>query len=203
MEQARAARAEPASRGEVALGRLEEIGRTARSSLSEARRVVWALRPEALEEGTLAGALDGLVRDFRSETGLDATSSVSGDPRAVEAESEAIVLRVAQEALANARKHARASRVALTLSYLDDSIRLDVRDDGVGFESELADRDREGWEGGGFGVTGMRERLEQRGGSLTIESEPGVGTTIAAALPDAPAGQKDAPQHGPAKSGAR
>ncbi|MGH3032634.1 MAG: sensor histidine kinase, partial [Gaiellaceae bacterium] len=74
-----AARADLAKRPQVALGRLEEIGRTARSSLSEARRVVWALRPEALEEGTLADALEQLVRDFRSETGLDATSTVTGN----------------------------------------------------------------------------------------------------------------------------
>src|ERR687891_505965 len=183
-----AARAELASRPEVALGRLEEVGRTARSSLAEARRVVWALRPEALVEGTLADALDGLVRDFRSETGLDATSRVSGEPRSVEAESEATLLRVAQEALANARKHARATSVALTLSYLNDALLLDVRDDGVGFQPALADRGRHRSNARGFGLIGMRERLEQQGGSLTIESEPGVGTTIAAALPMPPAG---------------
>ena len=199
-----AARAELGSRPEVALGRLEEIGRTARSSLSEARRVVWALRPEALEEGTLSDALDGLVRDFRSETGLDATSRVSGDPRTVEAESEATLLRVAQEALANARKHSRATSVALTLSYLNDALLLDVRDDGVGFQPALADRGRHRSNARGFGLIGMRERLEQQGGSLTIESEPGVGTTIAAALPMPPAGPANhEPQQRRAKSGVR
>jgi signal transduction histidine kinase len=180
-----AARAELASRPELALRRLDEVGRTARSSLAEARRVVWALRPEALEEGTLADALEGLVRDFRSETGLDATSRVSGERRRLEPPAEAALLRVAQEALANVRKHARASRVALTLTYLDEAIRLDVRDDGVGFEPELADRDHHGWQSGGFGLTAMRERLEQYAGTLTVESAPGTGTTIAAALPDA------------------
>ena len=183
-----AARAEVASRPELALRRLDEVGRTARSSLAEARRVVWALRPEALEEGTLADALDGLVRDFRSETGLDATSRVSGERRRLEPAAEAALLRVAQEALANVRKHARASRVALTLTYLDEAIRLDVRDDGVGFEPGLADRDHDGWQSGGFGLTVMRERLQHYGGTLTVESAPGTGTTIAAALPDAPAG---------------
>jgi signal transduction histidine kinase len=198
-----AARAELASRPEVALGRLEEVGRTARSSLAEARRVVWALRPEALVEGTLADALDGLVRDFRSETGLDATSRVSGEPRSVGAEAEATLLRVAQEALANVRKHARASRVALTLTYLDDVVLLDVRDDGVGFEPELADRDRDGWQAGGFGLSGMRERLEQHGGTLTIESAPGTGTTIAAALPDVPARPAEDEAHRGVPSGAK
>jgi signal transduction histidine kinase len=183
-----AARTELASRPELALRRLDEVGRTARSSLAEARRVVWALRPEALEEGTLADALDGLVRDFRSETGLDATSRVSGERRRLEPAAEAALLRVAREALANVRKHASASRVALTLTYLDEAVRLDVRDDGVGFEPELADRDHDGWQSGGFGMTVMRERLQQYGGTLTVESAPGTGTTIAAALPDASAG---------------
>jgi signal transduction histidine kinase len=198
-----AARAELTARPEVALRRLEEVGRTARSSLAEARRVVWALRPDALVEGTLADALDGLVRDFRSETGLDAASRVTGETRSVATEAEATLLRVAQEALANVRKHARASRVALTLTYLDDALLLDVRDDGAGFEPELADRDRDGWQAGGFGLTGMRERLEQRGGSLTIESEPGAGTTIAAALPDVPAGPANDEPRRRAKSAVR
>jgi signal transduction histidine kinase len=178
-----AARADLATRPVVALGRLEEIGRTARSSLSEARRVVWALRPEALEEGTLADALERLVRDFRSETGLDATSRVTGDRRELEPAAEATLLRVAQEALANVRQHARASRVALTLSYLEDALLLDVRDDGIGFQQGLAHADRDGRPAGGFGLTGMRERVEQRGGTLTIESQPGTGTAIVAALP--------------------
>ncbi|MGH3114048.1 MAG: sensor histidine kinase, partial [Gaiellaceae bacterium] len=177
-----AARADLAKRPQVALGRLEEIGRTARSSLSEARRVVWALRPEALEEGTLADALEQLVRDFRSETGLDATSTVTGNRRELEPAAEATLLRVAQEALANVRQHARASRVALTLSYLEDALLLDVRDDGIGIQRALADQDRDGRQAGGFGLTGMRERVEQRGGTLTIESQ-GTGTAIVAALP--------------------
>lgn len=139
------------------------------------------------EQGAdLVDALEGLVRDFRSETGLDAASRVSGAPRRLEPAIEAALLRVAQEALANVRKHARARTVALTLTYLDDAVRLEVRDDGVGFEPELA-RDRDGWGASGFGLTGMRERLEQNGGTLTVESAPGQGTTIAVALPDVPA----------------
>jgi signal transduction histidine kinase len=180
-----AARAEVASRPEVALGRLEEIGRTARASLTEARRVVSALRPEALEDATLAGALDGLARDFSAETGIAARIMVDGEPRELEPDAEATLLRIAQETLANVRKHARASRVALTLTYLDDATRLDLRDDGVGFEPDSADHARNGWRAGGFGLTSMRERLESQGGTLTIESAPGAGTTIAATLPHA------------------
>ena len=119
------------------------------------------------------------------------------------AESEATLLRVAQEALANVRKHARASRVALTLTYLDDALLLDVRDDGVGFEPELVERERDGWQAGGFGLSGMRERLEQHDGTLTIESAPGTGTTITAVLPDGPAGAADDKREAHVRSGGK
>ena len=181
-----AARAEFASRPDFVMRRLEEAGRTARESLAEARRVVWALQPEALEDETLAGALARLAEGFRSETGVEAESVVSGEPRELGPEIEATMLRVAQESLANVRKHARATRVALTLTYLDNMLLLDVRDDGAGFEPTSAGRDRNGLQGGGFGLTGMRERLEQHGGTLTIESASGAGTSIAASLPTPP-----------------
>jgi signal transduction histidine kinase len=197
-----AGRAELVSRPEVALRRLEEVGRTARSSLAEARRVVWALRPEALENGPLSAVIEGLVRGFSAETGIAAQDTFEGEPRELDPAADAILLRVTQEALANVRKHARASRVALTLTFLDDSIRLDVRDDGVGFEPGLVDRDRDGWQAGGFGLTGMRERLEQYGGTLTVESAPGMGTTIAAALPNVPAGGSNDRAHRRAGMGA-
>ena len=198
-----AARAEVGSRPEVALQRLEEIGRTARASLAEARRVVSALRPEALEDATLTSALHGLARDFHAETGIAARSTSEGDSRELESEAEAMLLRVAQEALANVRKHAHAGRVALTLSYLDDGTRLDVRDDGVGFEPQSAGRARNGWQAGGFGLTSMRERLESQGGTLTIESEPGEGTTIVAELPKEPARPACDEADTPAKGGVR
>jgi signal transduction histidine kinase len=197
-----AARAELGSRPELTLRRLDEVGRTARSSLTEARRVVWALRPEALETETLAAAIEGLVRDFSSETGIAARAIVHGEPRELEGEAEATLLRVAQEALANVRKHARASNVALTLTFLDDAVRLDVRDDGVGFARGLVERDRDQWPVGGFGLTGMRERLEQLGGNLTIESAPGAGTAIAAALPQMQAGPSNDEAHRRAGMGA-
>ncbi|MGH3093115.1 MAG: sensor histidine kinase [Gaiellaceae bacterium] len=181
-----AARAEFPSRRDIVMRRLDEVRRTARESLAEARRVVWALRPEALENGTLAGALTELADGFRSETGVAAESVVSGEPRDLGPDIDETVLRVAQEALANVRKHARATRVALTLTYLDDAVLLDVRDDGVGFQPESGARRRNGWRHGGFGLTGMRERVEQRGGTLTIESASGVGAAIVATLPAPP-----------------
>jgi signal transduction histidine kinase len=88
---------------------------------------------------------------------------------------EVALLRTAQEALANAWKHARPSRVSITLSYMGDLVVLDVQDDGVGGA---------GSGGLGFGLRSMRERMEQIGGSLTVESAPGEGTTISASAPN-------------------
>ena len=87
-------------------------------------------------------------------------------------------MRIAQEALSNVARHAAASRVVVTLSYLGDAVTLDVDDDGVGFDGQPRPR-----VDGGFGLPGMRERIAAAGGTLAIESVPGRGTTIAASVP--------------------
>ena len=85
------------------------------------------------------------------------------------------MFRVAQESLSNVAKHARATRAHLTLTYLDDTLLLDVVDDGIGFDTS-ADVD-------GYGLLGMNQRLSRIQGMLTIESTPGIGTTVNAAVP--------------------
>ncbi len=112
-------------------------------------------------------------------SGVAATATITGAPRPLPAEVEVTLLRVAQEALANVRKHARASAVTLTLSFMDDAILLDVQDDGVGFVSRALPHPSGA---GGFGLTGMRERVARLGGSLSVESAPGEGTTIVVEL---------------------
>jgi signal transduction histidine kinase len=179
-----AARAQARGSPEVAMRRLEEAGQVARSSLAQARRAIWALRPEALERGSLGHALGELAADFGSQTGIEAHSAVTGEEADLGPAAQEALLRVAQEALANVRKHARAHRVQLTLSYLDDATLLDVRDDGTGFDPAAPARNGSG---GGFGLAGMRERLAAHGGTLTIETAPGQGTSVAAALPRGPA----------------
>jgi signal transduction histidine kinase len=156
--------------------------RSARDNLAESRRVVWALRPRPLAERPLPQALQELTGRLAEETGLEAETVVTGTARPLPAEVEEALLRVGQEALANVRKHAAASRVTLTLSYLDDAVTLDVHDDGVGFEQAAA-----ATAGGGLGLGAMRERVAGLGGHLVIESAPGEGATIAVELP-APAG---------------
>ncbi|WP_250575005.1 sensor histidine kinase [Nonomuraea sediminis] len=147
----------------------------ARESLSEARRSVHALRPAPLETGRLADALSGVAGRWSALHGLEVALTTTGTPRPMPPEVEVALLRTAQEALANVAKHAQAGRVGVTLSYMEDSVALDVRDDGKGFDP--ADGSS------GFGLIAMRQRVEGLSGTLQIESEPGAGTGISASVP--------------------
>jgi signal transduction histidine kinase len=174
--------------------------RLARESLSEARRSVHALRPEALEAARLSEALAGVAERWSALHGIAIQVTTTGTARPMPAEADVALLRTAQEALANVAKHARATKVGLTLSYMENEVALDVRDDGRGFEPDrfgddlpgVGDdgprRTDPGVPGGGFGLVAMRQRIESLSGTLQVESEPGAGTAISACLPAAPAG---------------
>ncbi|HEX4817657.1 MAG TPA: sensor histidine kinase [Nonomuraea sp.] len=150
----------------------------ARRGLAEARRSVSALRPEPLEHSRLPEALGRLAESWSRAAGVDLAYEVTGTPVALSADVETTVFRVAQEALANVARHASAARAALTLSYTDELLLLDVRDDGHGFDPQApAD---------GFGLDGMRQRVRGVGGTLDVESAPGHGTAVAAAVPAIP-----------------
>ncbi len=158
----------------------------ARTSLEEARRLVWALRPKPLEQAPLPEALARVVERWSRESGIPADVTVTGTPAPLRPEAEVTLLRAAQEALTNVRKHARASRVTVTLSYMDDLVVLDVQDDGVGFDPAAeppASSEPPGGLGGGFGLRAMRERVTRLGGQLLIESAPGEGTTVVVEVP--------------------
>jgi signal transduction histidine kinase len=156
---------------------------TARESLAEARRLVWALRPKLLEEAPLPEALARLTERWSEASGIAAHTAVTGSPRQLPPEVEATLFRVAQEALTNVRKHARANRTALTLSYMHDRVALDTRDDGTGFDPSKIGAATGSSHAGGFGLGTMRERVERLGGTLLIESILGEGTTLAVDLP--------------------
>jgi signal transduction histidine kinase len=156
--------------------RIREIGGTAADNLTEARRFVAALTPPSLQDTTLPEALR------RVTAGYGPVPQVSfhqdGETCPLPVEAEVALLRLTQEALANVRRHADADRVAVTLSYLDDQVTLDVYDDGRGFGAGTGRNDRPR-----FGLYGMRERITDLGGRLEIESAPGEGTVVAASLP--------------------
>ena len=153
----------------------------ARASLDEARSLVWELRSPALADGGLLAALERAGATAAAEGGGPAIEiAVSGAPRPLHPDVEVTILRAAQEALANARRHAGARRATVTLTYFDDEVSLDVVDDGRGFDPGSIGAPGPA---GGHGLPGMRERAERLGGHLEVESAPGEGTTVALALP--------------------
>ena len=138
--------------------RLAIARETARQNLAEARALVAALTPVDLQAAPLPEAIGRLVDRFAAETGLPARLTVTGEPRALPANTEVVLLRAAQEALTNVRKHAGAGRVEVTL----DGTVLAVSDDGVGFDPAAPT--------GGYGLAGMRRRVEEIGGTVSIAS---------------------------------
>jgi signal transduction histidine kinase len=152
--------------------------RLARESLTEARRSVEALRPEPLEGSRLSEALAGVAERCAALNGIKIQVTTTGTVRPVDPEAEFALLRTVQEALANVVRHARATRVGVTVSYMENEVAVDVRDDGVGFDPVAVDH--------GFGLVAMRQRIAELSGTLQVESEPGGGTAVSACVPTVP-----------------
>lgn len=154
---------------------LDRARSLARESLNEARRSVQALRPQALDDSDLSDALDDLLRKMTAGTGLASEFTVLGVPRALRPEWETNLFHIGQEILTNALRHARATRFTVTLAFLPDEVSLDLRDDGRGFDPSLRND--------GYGLLGIRERVEGMGGRLVVQSLVGQGTTVLITLP--------------------
>jgi DNA-binding NarL/FixJ family response regulator/signal transduction histidine kinase len=153
----------------------------ARAALEEARRSVWNLGPAALETGSLVEALGAEAAPGRA--GLPCRLVVTGAARPLTGDVQLTLLRVAQEAIANARKHALASQIEICLEFGEDEVTLSVADDGRGLDP--AAKGRLPASSGGFGLSSMADRLRQIGGSLDVRSGlgNGPGTTIIASVP--------------------
>jgi PAS domain S-box-containing protein len=150
--------------------RIERASELARSSLGEARRSVRALRPHSLRNGKLFVSLDGLLKSMTDGTNLNAEFQAEGDERSIPTEFEEGLLRVTQEALTNAVKHASARNFRATLNVDESKVQLRLVDDGRGFDPRQ--------EHEGFGLLGMKERVDQMGGQFVVRSIPGQGTEI-------------------------
>ena len=178
----RAARAEPdPDRLRAILGQLES---SAADGLEESRRVVAALAPADLDEGSLTGAVRRVTERFAEESGVSAHVSVAGVLAPLPTTAEVTLLRCVQGALANVRAHADATRVVVSLDETEDSVRVDVVDDGRGFDastwwSETPDSIGEG----GYGLRATRARLREIGGGLDVESTISEGTAVSAWIP--------------------
>jgi signal transduction histidine kinase len=151
--------------------RLDLAARSARENLAEARALIGGDPTAGLP---LDAALRRAAARIGEELGMATSVDIGGNPRTLSATIQVVTLRVAQEALANVRKHARAAAVTVWLTYGADRLTLAVEDDGVGLPEAP---------GNGFGLRSMRERVEQVGGVLTITSAPGAGTRVEAEVP--------------------
>lgn len=156
---------------EAVLARLRDLSRGA---LADARGLVHANRPRELTRyGTLPSALDALAARYAGQTPC---VNVSIDEDAIlDPDQQAVLFRVAQEAVSNARRHARARVVTITVSVVGSQVMLDVNDDGIGFDPKKHPS--------GFGLESMTARVQALSGTLSVESELGQGTTIHVTLP--------------------
>lgn len=164
---------------------LQRAGDLARLSLKDARRSVQALRPQALEQQDLGEALDDMIRKMTARTALKTRFEVTGAPRSLPFDWEENLLRIGQEVLTNALRHAQANEFVVRLAFAPGEIRLDLRDNGRGFDASQRHD--------GFGLLGIRERVEQMGGQLTINTAAGQGTATLIVLPLANIPKSSAP----------
>jgi signal transduction histidine kinase len=150
-----------------------------RHTRSEARRSVWELRARALQEGNLAGALEAVAHYVQNGSPVHIAVQVSGPPQPLPVRVESNLLRIGQEAVANAMKHAHPKNLRVDLRYDPATVRLSVEDDGCGLPPDQTP----GPDSGHFGLLGMRERAGMVGGHLEISSVPGRGTKIQVSVP--------------------
>ncbi|MEO5609243.1 MAG: sensor histidine kinase [Ornithinibacter sp.] len=155
--------------------RLDLVERTAVDNLAEARLIVAELTPGHLQSRTLVEALERLGAAMSHEIGLRAEVRVEGEPEPLGGTAEVVLLRTAQEALSNVRRHADATSVDLALLYGTERVVLTVCDDGTGFDTGEARV--------GFGLDGLHSRAAEVGGTVLVDSSPGGGTTLRLEVP--------------------
>jgi ligand-binding sensor domain-containing protein/signal transduction histidine kinase len=163
----------------AARAHLDRARALVRSSIAEARRYVWDLRSQSLEDRDLPTALSEMTRRLTAGSGVQTQFGVSGTFRPLAPQVENNLLRIGQEAVNNAVRHARARTINVHLSYDAERAQLSVKDDGEGFDASAEGNGS----GGHFGILGMRERAEEMGGSVVINSSPGAGSEVLVSVP--------------------
>jgi signal transduction histidine kinase len=160
---------------EAVQSEVQQAEDAAREGLGEIRRIVRDMQPEQIEKASLVEAVEELAARWSAENRVLVKMKVTGTPRALTSSAETALLRISQEAMHNINKHAQAKNVNITFSFMEDIFVMDIADDGLGFDPSKTSN--------GFGLKTMRDRIEELSGILTIESERGGGTAIAASLP--------------------
>lgn len=159
----------------------------AQENLTEARRLVRALAPGALQESTLTAALERLCETTSSRTGVRALFHEVGPTVSLATPFEVALLRIAQAALANTTQHGRATRADVTLTSMETAVTLDIVDDGIGFDPQALTEAGNVPGRGGFGLRSMTSRAAELNGVLTVESRPGGGTAVSVSFAQAAA----------------
>ena len=163
------------------LERIEELQRITDSVTKGVRRFSRDLRPSILDDLGLLPTLESLIGDLAQEESMESSLEVTGEPRRLSAEAELTLFRIAQEALTNVRKHARASKVAVMLQFSDGDVEMIIEDDGQGFTPPARSGDLAST--GKLGLMGMQERARLLEGTLTVHAQPGQGTRVVANVP--------------------
>lgn len=161
---------------------LERIDQLSGQALGDLRRIIAALAPAELDSQALAGALSRILDNFAVDSGVRTRIDIEPGLPLLDPSVQIALLRTAQSALSNVRRHAQATTVVLSLSYSDDEVRLDIVDDGRGFTPPTG-RSQHNTAVGGFGLTAMNRRLQELGGGLDVESAIGEGTALCGYLP--------------------
>jgi signal transduction histidine kinase len=157
---------------------LEHARKLLRNCIDGARRMISGLRPLIIDEQGIQGAIEYLANEFKSR-GVEVQFSHSMKSRRLAPDLENAVFRIVQEALANVERHSGSGAGDVDITESDGHLRLEVRDRGVGFDPQAVGE-------GHFGLEGVKERAQLAGGSATIKSSPGMGTTVVVVLPIAP-----------------
>jgi signal transduction histidine kinase len=172
-----------ASSVESARVQLDQSRKLVRDSLAEARSSIWELRSQAAETEDFATRLAQIATSAteNSAAKIQVKSRVSGTYRPLPPKTEGELLKIAQEAVNNAVRHAAASRIAIEMRYATREVEMTVEDDGRGFDGQP--HPESSGPQGHFGISGMRERAAQIGGTVAIDSAPGKGTRVTAHVP--------------------
>jgi signal transduction histidine kinase len=158
------------------------------------RRFSRDLRPSTLDDLGLVPALEGLAAAMTETDGIRTGLWVTGERRRLSPEVELVLFRIAQEALNNVKKHAEATEVVINVEFVDDAVEMAVHDNGKGFTRPVSVEEMA--TSGHLGLIGMRERARLLGGTLTIQSQPQLGTKVVVTMPDALANPAEKPETG-------
>lgn len=157
--------------------KVHEIEKTVTRILQSVRKIATELRPGILDELGVAAAVEWMTKDFQERTGISCQVAIRGAEKITSTARATAAFRIVQEALTNVSRHAAASQVNVNLERTDDTLTIEVRDNGIGIEEERVFDSRS------LGLTGIRERVLLLGGEAVISGKPGEGTLVRVTLP--------------------